>query len=788
MLLRRAELVVFGVVLAGCVGIFFHDALRPGRVLSPADVLFVQSSFREPGASAYEPENRLLMDPVLQFQPWLAFNRAELRAGRLPLWNPYAGCGAPHVANGQSAVFDPFNLIIVLGAWPDALAWTAAARLWFAGLGAFLLARSWAFGPWGRWFAGLCFPFCGFLVVWLLYPVTPAAVWLPWLLLATDRAIREPGPRAAGLLAFAVAGVLVAGHVQTSAHVLLAGGLLAAWRLARASDRRRPAVAWGAGIALGVGIAAVQVVPLGEYLTKSPVWVERRREHPPWWKPTRPRVLEAACTALPYVYGSQRRGHPNLARGLGLNNLNESAGGFAGLATLIWLAPLAAVGARRRPETAFLLAVLAIGAMGAFRIPPVDNFLRALPVVGVMDNRRLTLWVAFALTFLGGLGIDQAARGVLVSRRWTWAWIAAGLTLGATAAAVPFAEPLMRQRAASHYRVADAAEPLEPAEIARRVELQVGAVRDFTPPYLALGATAFLALAATAEAARRRPQVRRALPGLLLAATLADLFAFGIGLNPAIDRAVQEFEPPAIARLREGLEPGRRAIGVGGELPPNVLMRFGLADARNYDSVELARSLDWFEPLYEPTDEARSSRRTVSWPTVGVALPRLREAAVGAVVAATPPPAPGLFSRIERAGDAWIAWLDGPGRVTLEGPGRATLSPRSTPAAIRVEVDAEGPGRVVVRETWDGGWAARVDGRHVTIDKHHDIFMSMSVDSHDRVVELAYQPNSLRFAAIAAAASAAAAGLALTGGAAARIHGMAERGLGRTRARRLRSG
>ena len=32
-----------------------------------------------------------------------------LRSGRLPLWNPMAGCGAPHLANGQSAVFDPFH-------------------------------------------------------------------------------------------------------------------------------------------------------------------------------------------------------------------------------------------------------------------------------------------------------------------------------------------------------------------------------------------------------------------------------------------------------------------------------------------------------------------------------------------------------------------------------------------------------------------------------------------------------------------------------------------------------
>ena len=74
----------------------------------------------------------------------------------------------------------------------------AAGRLWVAGLGMFLLARSWGCGYWGRWFAGLVYPFCGFLVVWLLYPVTPVAIWLPWLLLASDRVLTNPGPGGRG--------------------------------------------------------------------------------------------------------------------------------------------------------------------------------------------------------------------------------------------------------------------------------------------------------------------------------------------------------------------------------------------------------------------------------------------------------------------------------------------------------------------------------------------------------------------------------------------------------------
>src|SRR3954454_9886557 len=111
----RREVVAFGLALAACLAAFLHETLIIGRILSPADVLLVEASFRGDASGEYQPLNRLLMDPTLQFQPWLEFNRATIREGKLPLWNPYAGCGVPHLANGQSAVFDPFSLFAYLG-------------------------------------------------------------------------------------------------------------------------------------------------------------------------------------------------------------------------------------------------------------------------------------------------------------------------------------------------------------------------------------------------------------------------------------------------------------------------------------------------------------------------------------------------------------------------------------------------------------------------------------------------------------------------------------------------
>jgi hypothetical protein len=743
----RREIFAFCAVLAVCVAALFHESLIGGKVLSPADALLVSASFRDGSGGDYEPANRLLMDPVLQFQPWLEFNVRMVRSGRLPLWNGNAGCGTPHLANGQSAVFDPFHLFAYLGDVPDAYARIAAGRLWGAGLGMFMLARAWGLGLWGRWFAGLVYPFSGFLVVWLLFPVTAVAIWLPWLLLATDRVFRWPAPRAAGCIAVVVTLVILGGHIQTSAHVLLAAGIYAltiGWQdRANRSVLRRAMIAWVLGIGLGLAVSAVQILPLGFYLAKSPVWGDRLRERTPWWRIAPPRLLDAVCTAAPYAYGSQRRGHPNLARALGVHNLNESAGGFAGLATLIWLAPLAVVTRGRSPRVVYLSSLVVIGAMAAFRLPPIDNLLRGLPVLDVTDNRRLTLWVAFGLTMLGGIGLDQLDQTRRLSRSWLALWLVAALLAGSLPIAVRYFEPALRERATAHYlHAASLAQGADLTVYQQRAERQVRQTLDFLPRYHALIAFELGVLTALAVWLRRSPRGRFPIRLVVLGLTLGDVGAFGIGLNPAISRELHRFEPPVIGRLRAGLPPGSRAIGLGEELPPNVLMRFGLSDARNYDSVELARSLDWFAPLYEAANGTRTSRSKLTWTGVIRSRERLADSSVGAIVAAVPPPA-GDFCRIENAGDVWIAWLVAKPWANFES-GQGNLSFIRDNGRARILVDAIAADRLVVRETWDPGWNALLDGKPVEIQAKSGVFLDIQVPSGQHELVLEYDPIEVR--------------------------------------------
>ncbi len=786
----RRELLAFAATLAVVVGSFFAESLVGGRILSSADVLYATRAFQDVRGPAYEPANRLLMDPVLQFQPWIEFNRALIRSGRLPLWNPLSGCGAPHLANGQSAVFDPFQVIAYLGSLPDAYGWMAASRLWFAGLGMFLLARAWGFGAWGRWFSGLAFPFCGFLVVWLLYPVTNVAVWMPWVFLATERVWERPGLRSIGWLALAVGGTLLGGHVQTSAHVLLAVGL---YSVAKAFTLRKrgltPLLAWSLGVGLGLAIGAVEVIPLGSYLARSPVWGDRELDRKPPWVLSRPRVLDSACIALPSLYGSQRRGQPNLAKALGVHNLNESAGGFAGLATLIWLAPLAWSARRVQPRVTFLTALVVCGFLGAFRLPPVDNILRGLPVLGVTDNRRLGLWVAFGLVALGGIGIDRLAN-VRESRswgRWGLVWIVGAVVLLIGAVGVTRFAPQIRAKALAHYATASEATPgADPEVFQARAERQAREALEFVPRYLALASLQGFALAGLLWGVRRGRIGDDVARAVLLGLTLIDLISFGYGLNPAIDRTDDRPIPPVVARLQRVVGDSGRIIGLGTEFPPNTLMRYGLADARNYDSVELRRNLDWLAPLYDPKVTEQTSRREITWERVLKARFRLYEASVRAVVGPTAPPVGG-FDRVEKIGAVWVAWLDSAPIVEVVSPEGHLIESDREPGRMDAMVESRGEANLIFRETFDPGWQATIDGEPVAIFVHLGTFLAVRVPSGNHRVQFIYDPVEVKIGRLASEIAGLLAVFTLTGFAVFRFTRIVLQRLGRTQALGLES-
>ncbi len=389
-------------------------------------------------------------DAFTYFLPYRDYANAALRAGRLPLWNPYLFLGVPFLANPQSAVLYPLHWPFMWLPAAKSLIASLALHVWWAGLGAAIYARRVARLRWAAALtAGLIFALSGYVGAHAgqVNQVSVVA-WLPWLLWLLEESWRDgtdapPGQRwrranlvALAGLAAAIGLQLLAGHTQASFINLVGLALAAVWpgvaaalvwawaRLRRqpaAFDRRalgQAAVRLGLVVlatALGALLAAVQLLPTWELAQQSV-----RSGGLPYREAVsfslRPRAL--LLTLLP-TYGE------NLADLFRTPAFAEFVAyvGIAGLLLAAMGAILAWRGRSERPELAtqagmaLMLAAAGLAlALGAYN--PLTYVLYKF-VPGFDLFRAPARWMAlytFGVSVLAGIGVEAAAAGVRLPR------------------------------------------------------------------------------------------------------------------------------------------------------------------------------------------------------------------------------------------------------------------------------------------------------------------------------------------------------------------------------------
>ena len=272
--------------LAG-MGLLAPALALPAGIPSPAAALAAVPPWEGMPAPGEGGGNPLLRDVTFQIQPWLLFTRRELRAGRLPGWNPFQFAGSPFWANGQSAPLFPLHLLFA--ALPLQLGFVLLPwlRLVIGGCGVWMLGRELGLGPPAALLAALSFALAGMPVSFALFPMGNALALVPWVLWAVERLAAATaaasssaglaGGAAAGPLATAIAGLaaaaglqLLAGHPETAAHTALLSLLYLAVR--GAARQGAAFLGWAAGWLGGAALAAVQLLPLALLLPATARW------------------------------------------------------------------------------------------------------------------------------------------------------------------------------------------------------------------------------------------------------------------------------------------------------------------------------------------------------------------------------------------------------------------------------------------------------------------------------------------------------------------------------------
>ncbi|NLC59129.1 MAG: YfhO family protein, partial [Armatimonadetes bacterium] len=427
-----AEAAAYGLFLVlGCLLVW--PVLLRGEVLLPLDYVGVFHPWQAEAAGAPTPEralpwNALLADSVLQYLPWRQFARESLRGGFLPLWNPHQFCGTPFIANYQSAVFYPPNLLFWILPAARAFGFAALGHLFLAGAFAYLYLRGRGLGRFAACVGGSAFELCGFVVAWLELPTAVnVMVWLPLALHLYERGRTRNGWRRGLPTLFPLTMILLAGHPQFAAYALLG---FVAYALAvpppGAGWRQRLAGLMPCAVvplALAVLLAAPQLLPVLELSGLS---------HRAGAAPLLPSAESYRLQALPFraavaLLMPGFYGHPNGGDYWGPANHAEFAGYFGVLPLLLALLAMMGVmvpswratlpeGAERR--IAVLAAVAAGALLGSFRTPPGEALHAVIPGLGGFGSpgRMLSL-ASVAVALLAGFGAHLLAERRVPARR-----------------------------------------------------------------------------------------------------------------------------------------------------------------------------------------------------------------------------------------------------------------------------------------------------------------------------------------------------------------------------------
>jgi hypothetical protein len=247
----------------------FPDVLVLGRSLSTGHASGLPGVLPDGpwGFSGYRPEQPHVSDSgcsAWYHDPIFEKIRRTYRKGRLPLWNPHAGVGAPLAADPQSGAFDLLRLPLILTGGPVARDLQLLLRLWLAGVGCLLLLRKLGLGSVGSWAGAALFMLNGHFILNINWGNLGPVLLLPWMAWALIRAGAEGRPGwatlalGAGWLAGMPPSALIVATV--CAFLGLIAGYGGGWRRA-----------WTvAGVVmLGAGMAAVALIPAAEYLQRA---------------------------------------------------------------------------------------------------------------------------------------------------------------------------------------------------------------------------------------------------------------------------------------------------------------------------------------------------------------------------------------------------------------------------------------------------------------------------------------------------------------------------------------
>lgn len=337
-------------------------------------------------------KNNAMPDIITQIYPWKKLVIESWKQGQVPFWNPYQFAGNPHLANFQSAVFTPLNILFFILPFANAWSLLILFQSFLAGIFTYIYLRKLKVSKEGSLLSAISFMFCGFVVVWMGYGTLAYAIlYLPFLLWGIERFLEKKDKLSAVLITISVPLSFFSGHFQTSLYFLGAGVLYLIFKLFQSKSKKNVLLIF-VFILVGLFISSSQIIPSIQFYQQSiRSSIFQKGEVIPW--------NYFVTIIAPDFFGNP------VTRNDWFGHYAEWAG-FAGIVPL-FLSFFAFLD-KKKNNIIYLFLLFAVASILLAYNTPLNDLLidLKLPVLSTSAVSRIIVLFSFSIAVLAGFGLD----------------------------------------------------------------------------------------------------------------------------------------------------------------------------------------------------------------------------------------------------------------------------------------------------------------------------------------------------------------------------------------------
>lgn len=726
-------------VMAGVIVAFFSHVIFPiGSQVLPAD------------------------DFVQQFYPWFTFvARSVTQDGVIPLWNPHQFLGHSTVANPQYGMTYPLNWLVFLrdpAHVEEMLGLLIVIHALLAGWGMYVLVRLWGANSAAAVLAGILMATGGYFAARVRaghYSMILVYTWMPWVLAGLRLAVQRRRPLWAVPGGMALGLALLGGYPQLVYFLIMAIGVQWGYELLIAGDRAarvrltRQFVLVGV---IGLVLGAANWLPVMDYAPQT----ERGQAQPLSFANQMTLPAHKLITLLiPNFFGARIESETPPGYWGEIPHYEE-AFAYAGVLPLLIVLLLPQIKQRRLwmfGTVALLGVLLSLGFDGVlwlalYRWVPLVRSLRAPPRAMALTSIALIGLLALVITHLMRLSLDQRRELLrpLVSRvipvglviLWTVALLLTGLGTG-----------------------------LEPGEQAERVAYMAEQLALAGVFWLLAG---FALWAWTAEAGTTAARYALA---ITLGVAVLDMWHITWQLTNT-----EELEPSRIWTATAEVVPQDAEAGYGRVFqmtpPPGIpngpTLLGGYYSPQGYDAIA---PKTWAELYYHAIEDpgnavnrlfgvryALSAQdisnygfvNVLNFQLIGERAPYLfyenPDALPRAYVAQRYEVEPNDKMAVARVvmghvSDGALVLLPSDPGCLMSGQGGTAEITQYGPNEIMIDVQADGPGLLVLSDQYDSDWKAEIDGKPADLLRANTALRGVCLPGGNHTVRFVYRPWAL---------------------------------------------